>query len=173
MAVTICPWCQNEIPHEDGAEPDKWCPVCENELGGYRTITIGGEDEEEDEASADFPGDLNAEADLEWVENLALTDKSGALLQWEEAVEKLLDDQDEVPECHHCREYMVEAGQLRVTAEQFHPRVPASLGQAALEAPFDLTLYVCPSCFAVRQSLGEQSRLGMMRKLVGDARKQG
>jgi predicted amidophosphoribosyltransferase len=46
MAVVICPWCQSEIPQEEGAEPEQYCPVCENELGGYRTVTFGLDDPE-------------------------------------------------------------------------------------------------------------------------------
>ena len=52
MAVTLCPWCQSEIPVEEGQEPEQFCPVCDNEIGGYRTlrVDIGGSEDDEEEA---------------------------------------------------------------------------------------------------------------------------
>ncbi|RIE00991.1 hypothetical protein [Cohnella faecalis] len=49
-------------------------------------------------------------------------------------------------------------GQQIVTAEQFQPRVSkllASKGGKVLEAPFALTVYLCPSCFAVQHALSK------------------
>jgi hypothetical protein len=174
MSVVVCPWCQSEIPQEEGAEPEKWCPICENELNGYRTLRIGlgdSEDEDEDEDEEDegtVEDGVDALAggeDLILVEDGELTEKNEALLQFEETVERLLDEQDAVPECPQCREYMLEAGELAVTPDAFRPRVPDSLGQAVLEAPFSLTVYVCPSCFSVQHSLAEQGRNNMARRL--------
>jgi hypothetical protein len=169
MSVVICPWCQSEIPQEEGAEPEKWCPICENELNGYRTLRIGlGDSEDEDEEEENEEDGVDALAggeDLILVENGELTEKNEALLQFEETVEGLLDEQDAVPECPQCREYMLEAGELAVTTDAFRPRVPESLGQAVLEAPFSLTVYVCPSCFSVQHSLGEHGRNNMARRL--------
>ncbi len=166
MSAIICPWCQSEIMQEEGAEPEKWCPVCENELDGYRTLTIdiGGEEEAEDgEAGNRFRN----EEDLPWVRDKELREKNEALLQFEEQVERLLDEQDVVPECPHCREYMVEAGERTVEAGSFRPRVLGTSGHTVLDAPFSWTVYVCPSCFAVTQALSEEGRLGMLRRLSG------
>jgi hypothetical protein len=172
MGVTICPWCQNEIPQEEGEEQERWCPVCENELGGYRTLTIDIDKEDDlaeaDGEAADIHHESDGKGDLDWEDHPLLAGSRETLLQWEETVEKMLDDQDEVPECPNCREYMFEAGHLQVTADQFRPRIPASVGKVVLEAPFELTLHVCPSCFAVRHSLGEQSRNEMQRRLMED-----
>jgi Zn-finger nucleic acid-binding protein len=169
MSVVVCPWCQSEIPQEEGEEPEKYCPVCENELDGYRTLQIGigddpddeDEEDEEDESLAKSPD----EAELIWAHDSELTEKNDALLQFEESVEGLLDEQEAAPECPQCREYMLEAGELQVTADSFKPRVVESLGQAVMDAPFTLTLYVCPSCFAVQYSLAEQGRFEIARRL--------
>ncbi|TJY41017.1 hypothetical protein E5161_15010 [Cohnella pontilimi] len=161
MAVVVCPWCQSEIPHEEGEEPEKYCPVCENEIGGYRTLTFGIDDseDEDEEPAAQFTG---TEA-----EDLRLGGSNEALLRFEETVERVLDEQETVPECPQCREYMLEAGELAVPAAFFRPRTPEALGKAVLEAPFSITLYVCPSCFTVQQSLAEQGRLDLARRLSG------
>lgn len=164
MAVVVCPWCQNEIPQEEGAEPEKWCPICDNELSGYRTLTIGLGDDDEVE-NEDEDEDEDVDGDLVWLEEGGLREKDEAHLQYEESVERLLDEQDTVPECPLCREYMLESGEMTVPVGSFSPRKPVSLGQAVLEAPFKLTVYVCPSCFAVQQTLGEQSRNDIARRL--------
>lgn len=169
MAVVVCPWCQSEIPQEEGEEPEKYCPVCENELDGYRTLRIGLDDEdeeEEDEAESDGLAP-NGEEDLSWADDGELTEKNEALLQFEEAVESLLDEQDMVPECPLCREYMLAAGEQTVPAESFRARSTESLGGAVLGAPFALTVYVCPSCFAVQHTLAEEARGDLARRLTG------
>jgi Zn-finger nucleic acid-binding protein len=171
MAVVICPWCQSEITLEEGAEPEKYCPICENELDGYRTLRLGlggseddeDEDDEDDEAAAVPALD---EEDLSWIEEDGeLQEKNEAILAFEKTVEGLLDDQDAVPECPQCREYMLDAGEHVVSTEAFRARVPAALGEPVLTAPFSLTVYICPSCFTVQQSLSEQGRNDLARRL--------
>ncbi|MFC5528608.1 hypothetical protein [Cohnella yongneupensis] len=179
MAVQLCPWCQSEIPVEEGQEPDKYCPVCDNEMDGYRTLRldIGGDsaaDEEEEEIEA-YEQDEDNEGE-EWDDALAFRESGPEGLVLEEAMERLLDEQEFVPECPNCREYMFEAGEQRIAAEHFSPRVPQSLGQTVLEAPFSLTLYVCPSCFATQTLLSESGREQIIRRLseqAGQAGKQG
>ncbi|WP_123041681.1 hypothetical protein [Cohnella candidum] len=174
MSVVVCPWCQSEIPQEEGAEPEKFCPVCENELDGYRTLRIGLGDEEDEEEEEEYTGGDSSESgeDLSWVDDGELTEKNEALLRFEESVEKLLDEQDVVPECPHCREYMLEAGEAQVAPSAFRPRVPDELGQPVLEAPFSYTVYVCPACFTVQQTLSEEGRSQIARRLsqAGTAR---
>ncbi|MDB4867347.1 MAG: hypothetical protein JWR03_1680 [Cohnella sp.] len=167
MSVVVCPWCQSEIPQEEGEQPEKYCPVCENELDGYRTLRVGigdDTDEEDEEDSVDAAPGIE---ELHWAQEGDLTEKNEALLQFEETVERLLDEQDTVPDCPQCREYMLEAGEHTVTPETFRARVPQSLGQPVLEAPFALTVYVCPSCFSVQYSLAEQGRFELARRLSG------
>jgi hypothetical protein len=169
MAVIVCPWCQSEIPLEEGQEPDRYCPVCDNELGGYRTVTfdVGGDDEEESE-----PEDAAEADEADWEEDRELREKNETLLLYEETVEKLLDDQEIVPECPQCREYMLEAGETIVGADSFRSRSPERLGGPLLTPPFALTLYVCPSCFAVQYSLAEGGRARLAQKLAEAAGEQ-
>ncbi|THF76054.1 hypothetical protein [Cohnella fermenti] len=174
MAQVLCPWCQSEIPQEEGQEPDKICPVCDNELDGYRTLRIelGDEDDSdrdelEDEEDEDGYGAiLSDEEDIEFESDDELHVKDEALIAYEETVEKLLDSQDVVPECPSCREYMLEAGETAIPAAGFSPRVPESLGSPILEAPAALKIYVCPSCFTVQHALSEESRTELIRKLA-------
>ncbi|WEK55205.1 MAG: hypothetical protein P0Y55_03825 [Candidatus Cohnella colombiensis] len=162
MAVTICPWCQSEVIHEEGQEPDKFCPICDNELDGYRTLRIdmgNSEDEFEDD------DELLVEEDSSWDEPEELREMNPELVQFEETVVRLLDEQELVPECPQCREYMVEAGEQVVTAEQFHARKPSAIGKAILEAPFNLTVYMCPACFTVQTLLSEEDRARVVQRL--------
>lgn len=175
MAVVVCPWCQSEIPHEEGEELERYCPFCENELGGYRTLTIGGgeqdgepDDEDEDDDEQDIVRSILGDEDLSWIDEEGPQLPNETLLQVEEAVDKLLDEQEVVPECPNCKEYMVEAGAQIVTADAFLPRVPESLGQSVLEAPFSLTVYVCPSCFTVQHVLDDNGRSQLVRRLSGN-----
>jgi len=171
MSVAICPWCQSEIPQEEGQEPDTICPVCDNKMDGYRTLQINlGEDDEDEE---DDQEEIDVSDDVGWADDETMAEKNEHLLQFEEAVEQLLDEQDFVPECPQCREYMLEAGAQVVEKAQFHNRVPESLGEAVLNAPFALTVYVCPSCFAVQTMLSEKDRHELARRIGSSAAQRG
>lgn len=178
MAVVICPWCQSEIMQEEGQEPEKFCPVCDNELDGYRTLKLNiGEDdeEEEEEEEEDEAGDNNPiiisiddDEDLSWVdeEEDALAEPNDDLQQFEETVEQLLNEQELVPECPICREYMIESGEQLVSADHFRPRTSDAIaGREIIEAPFTLTMYICPSCFSVQSVLGDSHRHQVVRRL--------
>lgn len=169
MAVTVCPWCQNEVPHEEGQEPEKFCPVCDNEMDGYRTLRVdigGSEDEEDEEEEGTIDrAYLAGEDNLSWNTDDSLREKDEALLQYEETVEQILDEQEMAPECPQCREYMLEAGEQLISGEQFRPRIPEAVGTAVLEAPFALTVYMCPSCFTVQTTLSESDRHDVARRL--------
>ncbi|MBB6633707.1 hypothetical protein [Cohnella thailandensis] len=173
MAVVVCPWCQSEIPQEEGQEPDKFCPVCDNELDGYRTLRFGlgdedvyPDDEEDDDESGSYGAILSDEEEISLEQDDELQIKNEALMQYEETVEKLLDEQEVVPECPQCREYMLEAGETTVPAGGFQPRVPEALGVPILDAPFAMKIYVCPSCFNMQHSLSEGHRTALIQKLA-------
>lgn len=176
MSVVVCPWCQSEIPQEEGQEPEKYCPVCENELDGYRTLRIGLGDEddsdedfeEDDDDSSSYGAILTDEEDISFAQDEDLQVKNEALMQYEETVEKLLDEQETVPECPQCREYMLEAGETTVPAAGFLARVPESLGAPILEAPYSMKVYVCPSCFQVQHSLSDEHRTALIQKLAAN-----
>ncbi len=178
MAIVICPWCQSEIMQEEGQEPDKICPVCDNELDGYRTLKLnlaGTEEdyeedyEEEEDQDEDKASSLvSIDEDMSWAEDESLIDASDELQQFEETVEQLLNEQDLVPECPLCHEYMVESGEQLLPANQFRPRVTDVLGEGVIEAPFTLTMYICPSCFTVHSFLGDSHRHQVVRRLSQD-----
>ncbi|KIL35978.1 hypothetical protein SD71_11630 [Cohnella kolymensis] len=165
MAVTICPWCQSEVPHEEGEEPEKFCPVCDNEMDGYRTLRVNVGSEEEEEEQEEEEAEENDDSAIDWNSDVAMSEKDEALLRFEETVAEILDEQDLAPECPQCREYMLEAGEQLISGEQFRPRIPEALGQAVLEAPFALTVYMCPSCFTVQTTLAENDRHHVARRL--------
>lgn len=102
---------------------------------------------------------------MSWVEEDSLLDTDDELQRFEETVESLLNEQELVPECPLCREYMIEAGEQRISPEQYRPKVTEALGNAVLEAPFSLTLYVCPSCFTTQSFLGDAHRHQIVRSL--------
>jgi hypothetical protein len=171
MAVVICPWCNSEIMQEEGQEPDKICPICDNELSGYRTLKLNigdsdGEDFEEEEEEDEDSVRVTIDEDVNWDENEFLNDTSDEQLQqFEENVEQLLNEQDLVPECPLCHEFMIESGEQLITVDQFRNRVTEVLGEAVIEAPFTLTTYICPSCFSVHSFLGDSYRHQVVRRL--------
>jgi hypothetical protein len=173
MAIVMCPWCQSEISQEEGQEPDKICPVCDNELAGYRTLklNIGDSDVENDEDEADENKEDSAldsiteTEDMSWNEDDSLADTDDELQRFEETVEQLLNEQELVPECPFCHEYMVESGEQLLSAHQFRPRISEIIGEAVTEAPFTLTMYICPTCFSVHSFLGDAHRHQVVRRL--------
>ncbi|CAM3835274.1 hypothetical protein COLU111180_10015 [Cohnella lubricantis] len=173
MAVIVCPWCQSELPVEEGQEPERYCPICDNEIGGYRSLQIGLDRNEELEEDAEARAELDEDEveDLsglaDWDEDKDLREKSESLLVYEEAVEKLLDEQETVPECPHCREYMLEAGNRVVDADSFLSRESDMLGGPVLKAPFAMTMYICPSCFSMQYTLAEENRTEFAQRLSG------
>lgn len=180
MEPTVCPWCQTEIVWDEEIGPEETCPHCANELKGYRTLSIALGTEEE-EAELDEEVDISDRDDEEetasgsfWppetesLSSLRTIDKYGDdvdLYAFEESVEKLLDEQEEAPECVHCREYMLLAGTQRVE-EGFTPATPALVKGPLLKPPFDLHVYICPGCFQVHTSLAEEDRLRLIRGLI-------
>lgn len=171
MDTTVCPWCQTEIVWDEEIGPEEECPHCHNELKGYRTLQINlGEEEELDEQDEDtvdeqdalgFWGDDEAE-NLGVVRRVNSFAGAGAdLLEYESAVESILDTQDEVPECPHCREYMVWAGQ-----EQIGENNQQAAANPLLKAPYTLEVYVCSSCFSVSRFLAEGDRHQFIRGIT-------
>ncbi|WP_422657984.1 hypothetical protein ACK8P5_19885 [Paenibacillus sp. EC2-1] len=181
MEPTICPWCQTEIVWDEEIGPEENCPHCENELKGYRTLSVALDDaddemepqEELEDSFEDYDdeGILNKPfwgAEEGTVPAIRTIDKYGEahdLMAYEEAVEQVLDHQDETPECFHCREYMMLAGTQRVNEEGFHPAVLPITG-ALLKPPFDMNVYICSGCFQVQYSLAEDDRLRLIEGLT-------
>ncbi|WP_054939661.1 hypothetical protein [Paenibacillus ihuae] len=177
METTVCPWCHTEIVWDEEFGPEDTCPHCNNELSGYRTITVGVDDLEDEELEEDVPevseedeisdDNLWDDDDKESVVPIFNTlDQFGDdydLKQYEQSVAAILAAQLEAPECPQCHELLVLSGTQKVTS--FEPSSPEALGGPVLKAPFSLNLYVCPSCFHVQQSLAQEDRAGFVRNL--------
>ncbi|UVI28708.1 hypothetical protein [Paenibacillus spongiae] len=168
---TICPWCQTEIVWDEEIGPERYCPHCENELSGYRTMQIGIDDSEDDEDDEDE--DDEEEVEESWDSDRSFDESAGSFLtrsrehlMLEETVERILDQQVEVPECPSCREYMLEVGVEHVTGSQFNPAQSAGLNTPLLTAPFRIIRYVCPSCFSVLGKLAQDDQERMVHVLT-------
>jgi hypothetical protein len=169
MEATICPWCQTEIVWDEELGPEEECPYCHNELDGYRTLTF-------DVDSAGSEEELNNYGDEEGGhDHLYAQSGKGAShlfhaaghdpLVYEAAVEKLLDTQDVVPECPHCREYMIFSGHHVLGENQFKAAILPSYDKPLLQSKLQYNVFVCPSCFHVSQFLDDKDRLPFMKAI--------
>jgi glutaredoxin len=122
------------------------------------------EDELEEEAEEDDSNDPNHKRWLEQGDGFRNADS--ARFAVEETVQRVLDDQDEVPECPSCRAYMIEAGVQTLEEQQFESRIAPSLGKAVLPTPFKITLYVCPACYHTSSLLSSGDREQMINRLT-------
>lgn len=179
MENTICPWCQTEIVWDEELGPEEECPYCNNELKGYRTLNISIGSEDDEDVEADYMDDEHHSNDDMlpgfWSEDEtshigairrveAFTEAGGDLLAYESGVERILDDQDEVPECPHCREYMLYAGSEPVS-EGFAPVLPKKLNLALLKPNTKFNVYICSACFSVSRFLSENDRISLIRTI--------
>lgn len=176
---TVCPWCHSEIVWDEEIGPEEFCPHCSNELTGFRTVQIGIDNESEEEL--DHHGHSHDQDD--WEEGEAASDewtesaKAGdgfrqarrSSFAVEERIERVLDDQLEVPECPSCRGYMIEAGVHTVSQDSFKATVPPVIGKALLQVPFDTVLYVCPVCFETSSKLSLKAREQLTKVLEQSA----
>lgn len=158
----ICPWCQSEIHWDPEIGPEDMCPHCFNELGGYRSIQIGvdnqADTDDEDWEELDEPLDLDV-ADDNWDEESDEEDAYG------KTVQACIDEQEEAPECLSCRELLLLTGERTVTQDEFAAHLPAVLGKQIVSTPFTLQVYVCPSCFRIEQVLADKDRMAMIEQL--------
>jgi len=159
---TICPWCQTEIHWDPEIGPEEMCPHCFNELGGYRSIQIGVNNQvaldDEDPEELDETLELDA-VDDDWEEESLEDDVYG------NNVQACIDEQEEAPECLNCRELLLLTGERTVTKDEFAAHVPAILNKPILTAPFTLHVYVCPSCFRIEHVLADKDRMIMIEQL--------
>ena len=176
--TTVCPWCQTEIAWDEETGPEHICPYCENEIGDYRTINV--ELERNDEL-ADEDGDgRSAGAEDQGVRSRFAEDLDMdsfrpvnlRLIALEGRLEKMLNEQFEVPECPSCREYMIEAGTQTVGADGWEPAEPPAVKRAILPAPFRLIWYVCPNCHMMHSRLAPEDRERLLDNLEGDEEEQ-
>ncbi|MCJ8013335.1 hypothetical protein MUG84_16520 [Paenibacillus sp. KQZ6P-2] len=179
MDTTVCPWCQTEIVWDEEIGPEENCPYCMNELKGYRTLNIQiGDEEENNEEQPDWVEDGEegddtsfwAQEDMQHhlppsIRTLDKFEESHDLMNYEENVEKILDEQEEVPECPKCRDYMILAGTQEITDQGFVPTQFSALKAPVIKPPFRLNMYICTGCFHVESNLTEEDRLRMVDHL--------
>ncbi|HEX7056533.1 MAG TPA: hypothetical protein VF260_04975 [Bacilli bacterium] len=171
----ICPWCATEIVWDEEIGPEAYCPHCFNELGEYRTVHVELDppDKVDDDGKKDnkpgsviqFPATAknpSGEVKKGLIDWDNLTVKELGVVRFAEAVQALIDAQDEAPECPHCRELMLRIGTRTVAESEFTPLVPAELTKPVLPGPFKLDLFVCPSCFHISTFLAKTDRVNMI-----------
>lgn len=148
----LCPWCQTEIVWDPEIGPEDTCPHCFNELGDYRSLNFTVK-----------PSDRQITFDEE--EDYDLSEDDMDLLDdYEEGVQRVLDNQEEAPECAACHSLMLFSG-TQNGPQGFVPFMHGSLKQPLLKASFSSQVYVCPSCFKVEYSLAEKDRLALIELL--------
>lgn len=174
MDTTVCPWCHTEIVWDEEFGPEENCPHCNNELSGYRTVTIGAEDLEDELEVVDAPkqevvndddlwGDVDKDSVVPIFNTLDQFGDEYDLSQYESNTSTLLAEQEEAPECTQCHELLLLAGKQLITS--FESSSPTTLGGPVLTPPFSLNMYVCPSCFNVQHSLAQEDRIQLVRNL--------
>ncbi|PZE20390.1 hypothetical protein CBW46_013195 [Paenibacillus xerothermodurans] len=146
----VCPWCQTEIVWDPEIGPEETCPHCLNELGDYRSVSLHGLQDTEQEL--DFDEDELDDEDL------------NTLHEYEEGAQRVLDTQEETPECGNCHSFMLFAGH-RTMALGFVPVVPAQMKEPLLDASHSTKVFVCPSCFRIDHVLADEDRTRMVELL--------
>ena len=174
----VCPWCSSEIIWDEELGPEDYCPHCDNELGNYRSMPLMDEEDEIEEEEA--PGPQLTDEDL-WDED-ELSSSSQSSQDWMNAengfrsgnrhslamdntVQRIVDEQGEVPECPHCREYMIETGKQLIGGADYEPTISPIIKESVLSNPFKIIWYVCPSCFHTSSQLAAEERLKLIQKL--------
>lgn len=178
----ICQWCSSEIIWDEEIGPEEYCPHCDNKLNGYRTMEIGIDNGEGnsrtdgnaadrnrwlDDSDEDDIEEEDAAPDSSWMdEGEGFRSSHRSSIAIESAAQRIIDGQDEVPECPVCREYMLEAGTQTVGGDSFEPAVPVVVGQAIVPNPFRVIWYICPSCFHTSSMLSPLDREAMALRLM-------
>lgn len=158
---TVCPWCESDIIWDEELGPEKYCPHCDNEISGYRTIEIDGDyaDEEDDEEYSD-----DSEVG-EWEEETSIL-RSTREIAANSRIQSLLDEQFEMPECTNCREYMLEVGEQALSEQnQFVPITVKQTGKLLVPKTMKVTWYVCPSCYRTDSYISVHDRKHMLDAL--------
>lgn len=171
----VCPWCQTEIVWDPELGPEEHCPHCLNELGGYRTVKLklkqadGDLSLEEDDGLPDMsdPDEDDGAPEVEdLLDDYTVDPEPDA---YSEKVIAVMDMQEYAPECTNCHELMLHAG-VRTVAGGFEAKIPVLLGDAFLNAPYEVDVYVCPSCFKTDEYLTKETKEEMIRVFApGDA----
>ncbi len=160
MAQQTCPWCETDIIWDEELGPEKYCPHCENELSGYRTMELDEliEVRQDEEPYEQDDWDDDRESSIL---------RSTRELAANSVVQKLIDEQLEAPECTNCREYMLEAGTQTVGGSQDFQKTDNKVtSKPIINVPFKLIWYVCPSCYRTDSYLSLHDRKHMLDALT-------
>ncbi|REK75759.1 hypothetical protein [Paenibacillus paeoniae] len=165
----VCQWCLSEIIWDEEVGPETHCPHCDSELGGYRSVQVGldpnGEREENDDAEEEWQEEEEG-PDTSW-----MNDENGfrggnrSMLAAEGAIQRIIGEQLEAPECPACREYMMETGTQKIGGDNYRPNEPQAIGISVLPNPYTVHLYVCPSCYHTASFLSLSDREEMVNRL--------
>lgn len=168
----VCQWCLSEIIWDEEIGPETHCPHCDNELSAYRSVQIGLD--RDDDAAARHADDESHEED--WQDEEEHSDKyseedgyrggSRSMLAAESVIQRIIDEQLEVPECPACREYMMEAGVQTVGGAEFKATESPAIGIAVVPNPFQMVWYVCPACYHTASFLSPADREEMLNRLA-------
>ncbi|TDG00424.1 hypothetical protein [Paenibacillus piri] len=159
----LCPWCQTEIVWDPELGPEDTCPHCLNELGEYRSVSLKVKQDGQQLVYDDEPLE---DDDIEDDDLVDLEDDEGDTTfdEYVEGTQRVLDLQEEAPECTFCQSFMLLAGS-RTMGDDFTPLLPGKLKEPLVKPTSTLKVYVCPSCFKVEHMLGEDERLSMIELL--------
>ncbi|GKU75862.1 hypothetical protein [Paenibacillus sp. L3-i20] len=174
----VCQWCVTEIVWDEEIGPESHCPHCDNELGGYRSLKVGLDndfepDSDEDEIPESIEGneDWSEEEeeranDAGWMkDNEGFRSSNANLLAAESVIQRIVNEQFELPECPSCREYMLEAGSQSIGGAGFEPTIAEAIGHSIVPNPFRVIWYVCPSCYLTTSQLSPLDREAMIERL--------
>ncbi|RJE91187.1 hypothetical protein D3P07_03745 [Paenibacillus sp. 1011MAR3C5] len=167
----VCQWCLSEIIWDEEVGPETHCPHCENELSAYRSVQVGLARGEEQENSRDDSEEEDWQEEEEGPDTSWMNDENGfrggnrSLLAAEGVIQRIIDNQLEVPECPACREYMIETGTQIVGGDRYQPSEPQAIGISVLPNPYTIHLYVCPSCYHTASFLSPRDREEMVSRL--------
>jgi hypothetical protein len=159
----LCPWCQTEIVWDPEIGPEKTCPHCLNELNDYRSLKLtvkqtGQDLLMDDDEDDDYREDEDEDDEIEGFDD------------YEEGVQRVLDTQEEAPECSTCHCFMLYTGN-RTMALGFVPYVPVLLKQPLLQASHASKVFVCPNCFKIEQVVADEDRMAMIELLKQHGKK--
>jgi hypothetical protein len=162
--MRVCPWCEMEVYDDpDREEKVMVCPHCENELGDYRHVNPlksewFGELEIEQQSQQD------AYADADEDEQEVATDKGDpGWANYDQVARKLQDMNDDILACATCTENMVPVGEHTVQANDWKALTPDGWKKPLLSAPFRMTMWLCPACFRMEQTLCDEERDPLIR----------
>lgn len=91
------------------------------------------------------------------------TATGGDPLVFEAGIARILDQQAEVPECPHCREYMLFTGKQSLGQGEFSPIISKGLSKPLIKPSAKLNVYVCSACFYVSRFLAEEDRVSFIQ----------